>query len=106
MTLCDVFPKARQNLCANIQRKMRTMHIVQRDKIYDKKELENAARRRVPTYSWIVPKAAMPGDEVVTYIGECGFFAIANINSKPQSRSNWKNRYGATLAHVRLIEPP
>ena len=48
----------------------------------------------------------MVGDDVVIYIGGFGFFATARINSEPEPRSDWKNRYGASLAHVKLINPP
>jgi len=84
----------------------RKLHIVQGDHDLDRKDLEKSARKRSPTSSWIVPKRAAVGDDVVIYVPSYGFFATANINSEPKPRSDWKNRYGASLADVRLISPP
>jgi hypothetical protein len=84
----------------------RKLHIVQGDSVVDKKVLETKARKRVPTPSWIVPKAAVPGHDVVIYVGGYGFFATARINSEAEPRDDWKKRYGAALAQVRLIKPP
>jgi hypothetical protein len=85
---------------------MRKLHIVQGDSVVDKRNLEKSAHKRIPTQSWIVPKFAVAGDDVVIYIGGYGFFATAHITSEREPRSDWKNRYGASLAHVRLINPP
>lgn len=85
---------------------MPKLHIVQGDSTEDRKALEKSVRKRIPTISWIVPKDAVVGDDVVIYVGGLGFFATAHINSEPEPRRDWKNRYGASLAHVRLIRPP
>ena len=53
-----------------------------------------------------VPKSAAPGDYVVIFIGGLGFFATGLINSPTASRSDWKNRYGAGLTKITLIDPP
>lgn len=85
---------------------MKSLHIVQGG-IYngDKDFLEKAARKGLDASIWIVPKSAMPGDEVVIYVTGYGFFATAVINSEPQLRKDWKNRYSAGLTSISLIEP-
>jgi hypothetical protein len=72
----------------------------------DKAWLEKAARRRLSSQSWITPKLAKVGDEVVIFISGDGFFATARIGSLPKRRTDWKNRYGACLTSIRLIQPP
>jgi hypothetical protein len=85
---------------------MSTLHIVQggienRDKAW----LEKAARQKLDSKSWIVPKSATIGDEAVIFISGYGFFATAQINSQPKPRTDWPNRYGASLTSIRLIKP-
>ena len=84
---------------------MRALHIVQGDAIGDRAELRRRARDGRLTPTWIVPKGAVVGDDVVVYIGGDGFFATARVNSKPKRRRDWRNRYGAALVGIRLIEP-
>lgn len=72
----------------------------------DKAWLERASRKAFRAPSWVVPKSATVRDEVVIYIGGFGFFATARIDSAPHPRSDWPNRYGASLADIRLIRPP
>jgi HNH endonuclease len=86
---------------------MRKTHIVHGDPDSDKGIIESRARSGRPTdATWIVPKGAAPGDDVVIYVRRYGFFATARINSEPQPRRGWTNRYGASLARIRLINPP
>jgi 5-methylcytosine-specific restriction endonuclease McrA len=84
----------------------RKLHVVQGDKVDDKRVLERRAGTGFATPSWILPKSAAPRDDVVVYIGGYGFFATGKVNAEPQRRDDWKNRYGASLARVRLIKPP
>jgi len=85
---------------------MERLHIVQGGiDNGDKKWLETAARKHRESPSWIAPKSAMIGDDVVIYVRGYGFFATARIKSKPMPRSDWPNRYGAGLKSIRLIEP-
>ena len=86
---------------------MRRLHIVQGGiENGDKAWLERAARNRLAARSWIAPKTAAIGDDVVIYVGGYGFFATARITSVPQVRSDWVNRYGANLGFIPLITPP
>jgi HNH endonuclease len=84
---------------------MTKLHIVHGSVTQDKKELEQAAQKRSRIKRWIVPKAASIGDEVYVKVGS-GLFACALIDAAPKRRVDWKNRYGAALNGVRLIEPP
>jgi hypothetical protein len=65
---------------------MPKLHIVQGDSTEDRKALEKSVRKRIPTFSWIVPKDVVVGDDVVIYVGGLGFFATAHINSEPEPR--------------------
>lgn len=71
----------------------------------DKKWLEKAARNNLKSPSWVVPKSVNVGDEIVIYISGYGFFATAKIGTQSKRRADWKNRYGAGLTFIRLIEP-
>jgi hypothetical protein len=71
----------------------------------DKKWLEKAARQKLDAPSWVAPKSSEPGDDVVIYVRDYGFFATAIIKSFPKPRPDWPNRYGAELTSIRLIEP-
>jgi hypothetical protein len=71
----------------------------------DKKLLEKAARLKLSTSSWVVPKSVHVGDDVVIYVGSYGFFATAQVTSEPKPRRDWANRYGAGLTSIRLIRP-
>jgi hypothetical protein len=85
---------------------MRRLHIVQGGiENGDKKWLERAARNHWDAPTWIVPKSANVGDDVVIYVGHHGFFATARINSGPSRRSDWQNRYGARLGSIALVKP-
>jgi hypothetical protein len=53
-----------------------------------------------------VPKSAAVGDAVIVHVGGLGFVATALIASPPTLRADWRNRYGASLTNVVLIEPP
>jgi hypothetical protein len=81
------------------------LHIVQGDEVGDKKLLEKAAQNHMSTRSWIVPKTAKIGDEVVIYVGRYGFFATARIKTQPRARPDWPNRYSSGLKSIKLIEP-
>lgn len=85
----------------------RTLHLVQGGiKNGDKVWLEKAARQHLEsTPTWVVPKSAAVGDDVVIYIGSYGFFATARIGSPTRHRRDWPNRYSAALAGIRLIAP-
>jgi hypothetical protein len=54
----------------------------------------------------VVPKSVEPGDDVVIYIRGYGFFATAKINSGVRRLRDWKNRYGAALRSIKLVNPP
>jgi hypothetical protein len=85
---------------------MATLHIVQGGiDNGDKKWLEKAARNNFSSPSWIVPKSVIIGDEVVIFVSGYGFFATAKIKTRPKPRANWKNRYGAGLNFIKLIDP-
>lgn len=71
----------------------------------DKSWLEKAARNNLSSPSWIVPKSVSPGDEVVIYVSGYGFFATAKIKTRSKPRADWKNRYGARLNFIKLIDP-
>jgi hypothetical protein len=71
----------------------------------DKAWLQRAASRKLSATSWIAPKTAAIGDDVVIYVAGYGFFATARINSPPKPRDDWPNRYGAGLGSIRLIQP-
>jgi 5-methylcytosine-specific restriction endonuclease McrA len=87
---------------------MRHLHIIQGGvKNGDKKWLERAAQKGlISARNWVMPKAALVGDEVVLYVGGFGFFATGQVHSAPKPRADWKNRYGAAIGSIRLIEPP
>jgi 5-methylcytosine-specific restriction endonuclease McrA len=84
-----------------------SLHIVQGGvENGDKVWLERAAKRRLRSApTWVVPRDARIGDDVVVYIAEHGFFATAKIDSPPQPRRGWRNRYGATLSGIQLVLP-
>ena len=84
---------------------MRKLHIVQADAGPDRAELVRRARDGRPTPSWITPRSASVGDDVVVYIGGYGFFATGRIYSEPTKRRDWRNRYGARLGGVKLVSP-
>jgi len=87
--------------------KSRTLHIVQGGiDNGDKAWLKKAARYHLQSSpTWVVPKAAAVGDDVVIYVGGYGFFAMARVSSSPRPRRDWPNRYGASLTEIRLISP-
>lgn len=72
----------------------------------DKEYLEKVSRGSHRAKSWVVPKSAAIGDEVVINVAGLGFFATGKIASHTMPRTDWKNRYGASLETIRLIEPP
>jgi hypothetical protein len=86
---------------------MSMLHVVQGDPDGDRLNLIEAAKEKLPLESWILPKNAEIGDEIVVYISSFGFFATARIDAKPEKRDDWPtvSRYGSGLSNVRLIEP-
>ena len=85
---------------------MGTLHIVQGGiENGDRNWLERAARLKLKSPSWVVPKSADLGDEIVIFVRSHGFFATALIGSAPRPRQDWPNRYGASLSSIRLIKP-
>lgn len=85
---------------------MSTLHIVQGGiENGDKAWLEKAARLNRNAKTWVAPKSARVGDEVVIYVLGHGFFATARVGSLPKPRSDWPNRYGVGLTSIRLIRP-
>jgi hypothetical protein len=72
----------------------------------DKRALEGADGTRRKFKTWVLPKCALPGDEVVIYVTKFGFFATGRIISKTRPHPSWKNRYSAQLSGIRLIRPP
>lgn len=85
---------------------MGTLHIIQGGiDNGDKEWLRRASFKKMDSSTWVVPKSASPGDEVVIYVRGYGFFATAIIKSFPIPRPDWINRYGAALTSIRLIEP-
>lgn len=86
---------------------MATLHIVQGGIDNGDKDwlVNEAAIRSIDAPVWTVPKSAIPGDDVVISVLGYGFFASAKIKSFPEPRVDWKNRYGAGLTAIKLIEP-
>jgi 5-methylcytosine-specific restriction endonuclease McrA len=85
---------------------MQSLHIVQGGiSNGDKEWLKKAARKKLTASTWVAPKSALPGDDVVIYVSGYGFFATATIHSYPKPRPDWPNRYGAGLTSINLIEP-
>lgn len=84
---------------------MNALHIVQGDVENDKRWLERAAKLHLNSRSWVAPRSAVPGDDVVVFVAGYGFFATGQVTSQPKSLSDWKNRYGAGLTAIRLIKP-
>jgi 5-methylcytosine-specific restriction endonuclease McrA len=72
----------------------------------DKNTLEKAALGSHSVGSWVVPKSAEVGDDVVINIATRGLFAIGKIASETKPRTDWKNRYGAKLDSIELIHKP
>ena len=85
----------------------RPVHIVQGGiQNGDKALLERLATGGPRESSWMVPKSADVGDEIVIYIREYGFFATARVKSGPRPSNHWKNRYRAEVDSLRLVQPP
>lgn len=72
----------------------------------DKQVLERAARGDGRVGSWVVPKSAAIGDQVVINVAKQGLFATGRIASGTKPRADWHNRYGARLDCITLIVPP
>lgn len=86
---------------------MPKMHIVQGGvENGDKKRIEQAARTPKTIRAWVAPSITLPGDEIVIYIGGIGLFATATATSAAKRRADWKNRFGADIGQLRLIQPP
>lgn len=71
----------------------------------DKAWLEKAARLEHNAKTWVSPKSARIGDDIVIYVPGHGFFATARVQSLPKPRHDWPNRYGVGLTSIRLIRP-
>lgn len=85
---------------------MRQLHIIQAGiKNGDLEWLQRAAKQNLSTQEWTVPKRVRTGDEVIFFIRSYGFFATGVIQSDAKPRKGWKNRYGAAVGGVKLIEP-
>lgn len=85
---------------------MPTLHIVQGGiSNGDKEWIDEAAKNGRDAKMWIVPKGAVPDDDVVIYIGRYGFYCTAKIKSLPKPRVGWPGRYGAGLTAIDLIVP-
>jgi hypothetical protein len=85
---------------------MSRLHIVQGGIANgDKSWLEKAAREKLNSRTWVVPRSAAIGDDVVIYVSGYGLFATAKISTPVKARSDWKNRYGAGLSSIKLIQP-
>jgi hypothetical protein len=86
---------------------MKALHIVQGGiENGDKRLLERIAGTKRKIATWIAPKAAVPGDVVVIFVGGYGFFAMGRVASKARPRRDWPNRYGVALDSISLIKPP
>ncbi len=72
----------------------------------DKDLLEQAARGDRHAQSWVVPKTASIGDDVVINVAGYGLFVTGRIASPPGPKTGWRNRYGAGLDSIKLIDPP
>lgn len=68
--------------------------------------LQKAHRSKLAGNSWVVPKTALPGDEVVIFVRSLGFAATAIVKTLPEKRKDWAGRYGAAIGDVKLITPP
>ena len=55
----------------------------------DKAWLEKASRNNLDSKSWIAPKSAKPGDDVVIYVSRYGFFATAIVKGYPKPKTDW-----------------
>jgi HNH endonuclease len=85
---------------------VRALHIVQGGiENGDKKLLERMAGTKRIARDWVAPKSVEIGDDVVLYIGGYGFFATGRITSRAKPRKGWKNRSGAAVGSIRLINP-
>jgi hypothetical protein len=94
-------------LSTAVGNQMKRLHIVQGGlENGDKKWLERAARGKLDSKSWIAPRSAEVGDNIVIYVAGYGFFATAMVKSGSKRRTDWKNRYGAALTSIKLIKPP
>jgi len=72
----------------------------------DKATLDRVGRRNGRVKQWNVPKGAMPGDDIVIYIGGFGLYSTGVVDGSPVLREDWKNRYKAPVRNIRLIAPP
>jgi cytochrome c553 len=73
----------------------------------DEQALIRAAERNGRVGSWVVPKSAAEGDDVVINVARCGLFATGKIASRTSLRADWNgHRYGARLNSIKLIKPP
>lgn len=85
---------------------MKTLHIVQGGITNGDLEWLKDAASTSKSATWVVPKSAEIGDEVVVYVTGYGFLATASIATQPKPRTDWVNRYGARITGIRLIRPP
>src|SRR5262249_16819018 len=71
----------------------------------DKAWLEKAADRNLDSTVWTAPKNASVGVVVVFNLEVCFFSPTATIKSSSRPRPGWRNRYGAALTTIKLIQP-
>lgn len=83
------------------------LHVVHGDTHGDKADLNRAARTKRRLRTWVIPRRAVEGDELVIYVGKY-FYATAIVASETRPRPDWKksHRWGAAIRNVRLIQPP
>lgn len=83
------------------------LHIVQGGVANGDKSWLERVKRGTRSRSWIAPKTAAIGDDVIIYIRGYGLFASAKVDSEALLRRDWKGRrYGVALKHIRMIAPP
>lgn len=85
------------------------LHIAPGTSKPDRSELERAASEERKT-TWVVPKRAVPGDEILFLIEPDGLFARGVVASEPSREhsflEHWPGRYGAEVEQVALLDPP
>lgn len=85
---------------------MNSLHVVQGDAVEDRRFLDKVARRSKRSETWILPRHAAVGDDVLIFIVGVGLYATAKVAGPIHKRRDWKHRYGAPLSQIRLVSPP